>query len=164
MQTLDRRAVIWMNEVAQQSAVGRSVVAALARWLSFVEIVLMLVLGATARRSSVPRMLVAVGAVYVACEGLGAIWPRQRPFAALASSVRSLVEHDAQRSFPSRHVASGLAMALIGGAARPRMGVTMAVVACALGISRVAVGLHYPSDVLGGAALGLVLGRYIRRP
>jgi membrane-associated phospholipid phosphatase len=39
----------------------------------------------------------------------------------------------------------------------------MSVVAWALGASRVAAGVHYPTDVFGGAALGLIVGRYTRR-
>jgi membrane-associated phospholipid phosphatase len=38
----------------------------------------------------------------------------------------------------------------------------MSGVAWALGLSRVAAGLHYPIDVLGGALLGGVVGRLLR--
>jgi undecaprenyl-diphosphatase len=88
---------------------------------------------------------------------IGFVWPRQRPFARLAH-VEALLKHDAARSFPSRHVASGLAMAAIGARAHPRLGTAMTLVAWLLGLSRVAAGLHYPSDVLGGAALGQLIG------
>ena len=70
--------------------------------------------------------------------------------------------HSAGRSFPSRHVASGLAMAWVAGRAHRRLGLAMAGVAWLLGLSRVAAGLHYPSDVLSGALLGSVVGRLLR--
>jgi membrane-associated phospholipid phosphatase len=73
------------------------------------------------------------------------------------------VAHTAERSFPSRHVASGLAMAAIGRDAHPKLGAAMAAVAWLLGLSRVAAGLHYPSDVLAGAALGRALGYLLQR-
>jgi undecaprenyl-diphosphatase len=53
-------------------------------------------------------------------------------------------------------------MAAIGGAAHPRLGTAMAFVAWLLGLSRVAAGLHYPSDVLVGAALGQAIGQFVR--
>jgi undecaprenyl-diphosphatase len=133
----------------------------LARRLASVEIALMLLLAIGGKRGPAVRMLGAVGGVYVACATLGAIWPRPRPFARLFE-VEGLVEHDAARSFPSRHVASGLAMAAIGGGAHPRLGATMSLVAALLGLSRVAAGLHYPTDVLGGAIVGIAIGGLLR--
>jgi membrane-associated phospholipid phosphatase len=74
------------------------------------------------------------------------------------------VPHEPGRSFPSRHVASGLAMASIGSREHRRLGMLMAGVAWLLGVSRVAAGLHYPSDIAAGALLGLIFGRYARYP
>lgn len=136
----------------------------LARWLSYVEGGLMLVLALTGRHRSAIRMLVAVGAVYVASEALGVAWPRQRPLAGRATGVQPLLEHAPERSFPSRHVASALAMAAIGGTEHPKLGLLMSGVGWTLGLSRVAAGLHYPSDVLGGALLGVIVGRYVQKP
>jgi membrane-associated phospholipid phosphatase len=106
-------------------------------------------------------MLAAVGLVYVASDVLGTVWQRERPFGEI-EDVEALVRHTSQRSFPSRHVASGLAMAAIGGRAHPLLGMTMSTVAWLLGVSRVATGLHYPSDVLAGALLGSAIGRLLR--
>ena len=39
----------------------------------------------------------------------------------------------------------------------------MASVAALLGVSRIAAGLHYPSDVVAGAVLGLTISRYVRK-
>jgi undecaprenyl-diphosphatase len=130
--------------------------------LAPVEVLLMGALALGGSMSSAARMLGAVGLVYVASEALGTVWQRRRPFERLAR-VQALVPHAAERSFPSRHVASGLAMAVIGRRAHPRLGNTMALVAVMLGLSRVAAGLHYPSDVLAGAFVGVVIGRVIRR-
>ena len=49
-------------------------------------------------------------------------------------------------------------MAVIGGRAHPRLGLAMAAVAWVLGLSRMAAGLHYPSDVLAGAMVGSAVG------
>lgn len=143
------------------SPARRVVTSRAATGLAAIEVLLMGALAAGGRRRSAGRMLAAVALVYVASDLLGALWRRQRPFARL-EQVQALVAHDQERSFPSRHVASGLAMTVIGWAAHPRLGLIMAVVAFKLGVSRVAAGLHYPSDVLAGAVLGLVVGRALR--
>ena len=155
-------AVVWLNSIVRRCTLSRLIVAVLARWLAGVEIALMLALGVSGRRESAVRMLFGVGLVYLASDALGWLWPRRRPFARL-SEVVALTPHTPARSFPSRHVASGLAMAAIGGRAHPRLGLAMSLVAWTLGLSRVAAGLHFPSDVLGGAALGLMVGRYAYR-
>ena len=53
-------------------------------------------------------------------------------------------------------------MAAIGRRAHPHLGLAMTSVAWLLGLSRVATGLHYPSDVLAGALLGSIIGRLLR--
>jgi membrane-associated phospholipid phosphatase len=133
----------------------------LAERLAGVEVGLMGALLVMGRRRSVGRMLLAVTWVYAASEALGKLWPRERPFAQI-STVEALVGHAAGRSFPSRHVASALAMAAVGGRAQPALGRTMAAAAILLGASRVAAGLHYPSDVVAGALLGAAIGRMLR--
>jgi len=151
-----------LNAVVRTSRRLRRLTSRTATALAGVEVVLMGGLALGGRRSSAARMLAAVALVYLASEGLGVLWPRRRPFTQLVD-VEALVPHAGERSFPSRHVASGLAMAAIGGRAHPRLGLAMATVAWALGLSRVAAGLHYPSDVLAGAALGRAIGQLVGR-
>jgi undecaprenyl-diphosphatase len=150
-----------LNAAARASRTARTLTSRSATGLAGVEVLLMGGLALGGRRDSAARMLAAVALVYLASEALGALWPRRRPFARLGQ-VAALVSHAGERSFPSRHVASGLAMAAIGASDHPRLGLAMAVVACGLGVSRVAAGLHYPSDVLAGAALGCAIGQLLR--
>jgi undecaprenyl-diphosphatase len=159
---MDDAGVIWLNRAARSSPQACRAVSGVARGLAGVEIVLMALMALLGRRRSALRMVGAVGLVYVASEGFGAIWPRERPFARLAD-VEALAPHSPDRSFPSRHVASGLAMAAIGGDEHSALGALMMCVAWVLGISRVAAGVHYPSDVLAGAVLGTMIGVCARR-
>jgi undecaprenyl-diphosphatase len=150
-----------LNALARRASAMRLVVRVSAQGLAGVEVLLMVALGLAGRKRQAGRMLAAVGLVYVASEGLGLAWNRTRPFDR-RSDVEPLVQHTSQRSFPSRHVASGLAMAAIGQRAHPRLGAAMAGVAWLLGVSRVMAGLHYPSDVVCGAVLGSAVGRALR--
>ncbi len=150
-----------LNASVRSSPTLRAATDRSATWLAWVEVLLMGGLAVGGQRGSAVRMLASVALVYMASEALGAVWPRRRPFVRL-STVEALVPHAAGRSFPSRHVASGIAMAIIGRRAHPRLGMLMAGVAWALGASRVAAGLHYPSDIVGGAVLGLVVGQLVR--
>lgn len=66
-------------------------------------------------------------------------------------------------SFPSAHTSQAFAIAATLAAASPRLGVPFYGLAAAVGLSRVFLGAHYPSDALGGAALGLLIGALCRR-
>lgn len=57
-------------------------------------------------------------------------------------------------SFPSGHSASAAAFAIGAGMESAPIGLGLAAIAGAVGFSRVATGAHYPSDVVGGFAIG----------
>ena len=161
LRRIDHATVARANALARGAPISRTLTQVLAERLVGVEVALMGLLFLTGNRRSVARMLVAVAAIYAASEVAGLVWRRRRPFAALPGVV-AIVDHAAGRSFPSRHTASALAMAIIGGRAHPRSGQAMLLVGAVLSAMRVAAGVHYPSDLLGGAALGALVGRVLR--
>ena len=66
-------------------------------------------------------------------------------------------------SFPSGHTVTAFATALALGWFAPRLRWPLFALAVLIGLSRVGVGAHYPSDVLAGAALGLGSTLLLRR-
>jgi undecaprenyl-diphosphatase len=117
--------------------------------------------GGVEGRRAVFRCLTAVGLLYGLVDAIGILARRARPFAA-EPSVQPLVRHSAGRSFPSRHVASAAAMSVIVIPTDPDLGKVLGLLAVGMALGRVRAGLHYPSDVAAGAALGYLVGRAMR--
>ncbi|WP_371626929.1 phosphatase PAP2 family protein [Streptomyces sp. NBC_01116] len=96
----------------------------------------------------------AVASATINTVGKGAV-RRERPIVDLVPVVRQLKRQPVTTSFPSGHAASAAAFAT-GVALESRgWGAVVAPVAVAVAASRVYTGVHYPSDVLAGAALGV---------
>ncbi len=77
-----------------------------------------------------------------------------RPVEAL-EGVRSLIIYGTNDSFPSGHATffASLAMALY--LYHKKLGILFFIGALLVGFSRIAVGIHYPIDIIGGYVLGL---------
>jgi undecaprenyl-diphosphatase len=83
------------------------------------------------------------------------LYDRARPFVAHPGAVHLFAKHAADASFPSDHATAACAITvaiLLRG--KLRWGGAVLVFAVILMFGRVALGFHYPSDVLGGAAIG----------
>jgi len=88
---------------------------------------------------------------------------RPRPFVADPTLVHLLVRHPADSSFPSDHAAGGFAFWSGMSYAGQRYAWPFLVLAVLIAVARVFVGLHWPSDVLAGAAIGWLAGQLVLR-
>ncbi len=79
---------------------------------------------------------------------------RPRPFVADPGGVHLFAAHAADASFPSDHATAAFAIATAVLLRDRRWGTFVLALAALLAAGRVAIGVHYPSDVLAGAALG----------
>jgi len=82
---------------------------------------------------------------------------RERPYE-VVPAADPLLRWDVSASFPSGHAATSAAGAVILAYLLGRGGLWLGLLAAAVSFSRVYVGVHYPLDVLAGAALGVAVG------
>jgi undecaprenyl-diphosphatase len=107
------------------------------------------------KRMGAWRLALAVGLTVLIVEG--AIKPaidRARPFDVL-SDVQVIHTRPATSSLPSGHTAYAFAGALAAGRVFPSARVAMWTLAALIAVSRVYVGVHWPSDLLAGALIGV---------
>ncbi len=94
-------------------------------------------------------------------------WQRPRPYISHSNEILYPITqglHVSGVSFPSAHTYIAFAIAtsvfLYG---HRRLGTVLFILAILVGIGRVGAGLHYPSDALAGAIVGIVSGIIAKR-
>jgi undecaprenyl-diphosphatase len=97
----------------------------------------------------------------VVVKGMNLAFYRPRPFAAHA--VNLLFYYPSDSSFPSNAAFVGFCVATAVWLLNRRMGLVMYVLALLLALSRVCGGVHYPSDILGGMGIGIVVAYLVVR-
>jgi undecaprenyl-diphosphatase len=112
-----------------------------------------------------PWLWTRVGAAILLAEGIsGALKPvfeRDRPPVS-SPEPEPLLETPATFSFPSGHATVAFACATVLAFAVPRLRWPLFALAALIAWSRVYVGVHYPGDVLAGAALGVLIATALR--
>jgi undecaprenyl-diphosphatase len=123
----------------------------------FVFVLVVAVLAVLWRR---PWLLLLVVTADLAADGISLVlrqWiGRLRP-PLVYPEPRPLVPTPHTGSFPSGHSATAFACATVIAWVSPRLAVPAFVLAALVAWSRVYVGVHWPLDVLGGAALGVLV-------
>ena len=109
-------------------------------------------LGGGRYRLAAAEGLVAWSAAEASAAGVKRVVSRRRPLRPRGGArTRS-------SSMPSSHTASAVAYAVAAGARVPALAAPLGLVAGAIGWSRLVSRRHYPTDVVAGGVLGLVVG------
>ena len=99
--------------------------------------------------------LTAAAMAMIANQAIAHLWARPRPFVGHPALTHLLAARTTDPSFPSDHAAAAFAIAFAVLAFSGWAGGTFLAAATLIGVTRIALGVHYPSDVLAGALVGL---------
>lgn len=100
-------------------------------------------------------------------------YSRPRPFEALGGVIQFipvnwLISHSSGGSFPSGHAALAFAVAMSVYFYYPKTSILFFLAAFSISVGRVAAGLHWPSDIVGGAIVGIgaacMICLFIKKP
>jgi len=113
-------------------------------------------------RHAAVRGLVAVGATSLVADLIvKPLFARRRPTRRKEAAGRG-ARMPGSSSFPSGHTASAFAFAAAVSPDFPQLALPLYALATVVGYSRVHTGVHFPSDVMGGAVVGMAVGTVVR--
>lgn len=169
---LDIQLFHFFNNFAGQSRIFDALIVFLAEYFQYLLIIIFLLLSyfsGYARSEKIRIFLVTTGSMIIARLGVTEIirffYHRPRPF--LTLEAHKLISNsdwfysDKEWSFPSGHSAFFFAMATAIYLYNKKRGIGFFIAAILMNISRIVAGVHYPSDILGGAIVGIVIGYII---
>ena len=149
-----------LNADAQTPWISIQMARIISGWLPNISAVLVLgalVFGSPATRRTMLMLLLSMATAWLVVRLIRWGFPTQRPYQLNMGTL--WVQHGGRSSFPSQHAsgAFALAMAITLGVTRHRKWLVALAWVAAIGIgwSRIHLGVHFASDVLAGALVGI---------
>lgn len=169
--TLDVKLLYFFNGFAGKSRIFDTLIVFFAAYLQYFLVAaffILLYFAAYSRRQKLFLFWTTAISIVVArgviTEIIRFFYHRPRPFLTLPVSKplsNGWFYSDTEWSFPSGHSAFFFAMATAIYLYNKKWGVWFFVAAILMNISRIVAGVHYPSDILSGAVVGIVVGYFI---
>ncbi len=159
LQRMAERELVWclrLNRVTNRVIIERSfaMVSRLGNGVFWYSLMLALMLfQGLAATQAIGRMLAAGMLCLIIYKWLKATTTRPRP-CSCHTAIRAIVPPLDQYSFPSGHTLHAVAFSIVATYHFPRLTWLLLPFTILVALSRLILGLHYPSDVLAGALLG----------
>ena len=113
------------------------------------------------RTAAMWRLWLAVAFTFVIVDGVvKPFMNRARPYESFPE-IQLIDQRPTSQSFPSGHAAMAVAGALAGTQMVPAAGWILWPLAGVVSVSRIYLGVHWPTDVIGGVALGLACAWFV---
>ena len=164
MQYFDIQILLWIQENLRNDYITpllKFITALGNNGLIWIVATIVLLLMAKYRKVGYLSIISLVGSLVMNNLILKNLVARTRPYEVI-EGLQHLIETQQDYSFPSGHTGAAFAAAVIFYIYLPkRYGISAIVLAVLISFSRLYVGVHYPSDVLAGAAIGTVIAMCI---
>lgn len=128
-----------------------------AEYIIYVTFILIFILGlkgGVRERKSFLLALIAIPIVVLLIKIIHLFIVEPRPF--VAHDLKPLIFHREDASFPSRHTSVMAALAFAYTFYKSKFTILFLILLLWVGISRIYVGVHYPLDIAGGVAVGII--------
>ncbi len=160
--TVDTLLLFFLHNLTGKSQVFDMLIIFLASYLPYfliVGLLFLLYFGVYSRKQKFHFFWVTAVSVVIASLGVTELirFFYHRPWPFLLYSLHPLISEN-EWSFPSDHSAFFFAMAMAIYLYNKKWGIWFFIAAILMNISRIVAGVHYPSDILGGAMVGIVVG------
>jgi undecaprenyl-diphosphatase len=149
--------IILAIQKSLSSDVGRALIGFCARWVIYLYVPFIFVARISkGMRHAVVEAAWTAALAFAVSTTLASLIGRVRPYLAVAG-VQAIVPPNIQAgSFPSSHTAVAIGIATALSFYNVPLGVAAFLMAMTVAFGRVAAGMHYPTDVLGGAVVGVL--------
>lgn len=144
-----------------------SIAVFVARWLilAFLPLAVFCLVQGKVGKHAVSEAVWALLLALLTTSLIASVVQRPRPFNAIPdpeAPIIRLIPPPYNTSFPSGHTASASAMAAALLYVNRRVGFAAVVIAALVALGRILVGVHYPTDILGGLFVGVLAFTIVR--
>lgn len=150
-----------INNLASQWAFVDALAVFFAKYFGYVLVGMVIILFWKKWQRIFWAFLSAILAGFGVVELIRFFWSRPRPF--VENNVNLLIEAADKPSFPSGHAAFFFALSFVVYQYNKKAGLFFFLASCLIAISRVFVGIHWPTDIIGGAIIGIIVGWLITK-
>jgi undecaprenyl-diphosphatase len=111
---------------------------------------------------AIEAIIAAVITKFILADFIRWLWFRPRPFVAL-NFIPLIDQSPKEGAFPSGHASFFFALSTIVYLYNKKAGIIFYIASFFIIIARVFVGVHWPSDILAGAVLGILMGWFLNK-